>query len=84
MEPLHNMDGHDGAVLQLVVEGTRLFSAGSDGQIIIWDWQSGLVLASLTGYEASVEELQVVQRGEVLIALYDDGSWANWDISRYG
>lgn len=84
LEPVHDMDGHDGAVLQLVAEGTRLFSAGSDGQIIVWDWQSGQVLASLTGYEASVEELQVVQRGEVLIALYDDGSWANWDVSRYG
>ena len=84
LEHLQDMDGHDGPVHQLLVDGSRLFSGGSDGQVLIWDWHSGLELAALTGFEASLEQLQVVQRGEVLIALYDDGSWANWDVSRYG
>ena len=84
LEPQQNMDGHDGAVHQLVSEGDRLFSAGSDGQILVWDYASGTVMAALTGYEGAVEQIQVVQRGEILLALYDDGSWANWDVSRYG
>lgn len=84
LELQQSLDGHDGAIHQLVVEGDRLFSAGSDGQIIVWDYQSGTVMAALTGYEGSVEQLQVVQRGEILLALYDDGSWASWDVSRYG
>ncbi|MBX3168349.1 MAG: hypothetical protein KF760_13105 [Candidatus Eremiobacteraeota bacterium] len=84
LELQRNMDGHDGAIHQLAVEGDRLFSAGSDGQVLVWDVQGGQVMAALTGYEGSVEELQIVQRGEVLLALYDDGSWASWDISRYG
>lgn len=78
------MDGHDGAIHQLVVEGDRLFSAGSDGQILVWDYRGGQVMAALTGYEGSVEQLQLAQRGEILLALYDDGSWASWDVSRYG
>ena len=83
-EALHDLDGHDGPVQQLLVEGSRLFSGGADGQILIWDWQSGLLLGSLTGFEAALEELQLVQRGEVLLALYDDGSWSSWDVSGYG
>ena len=83
-EPLNDLDGHDGPVQQLLVEGHRLFSGGADGQILIWDWQSGLLLGSLTGFEAALEELQLVQRGEVLLALYDDGSWSSWDVSGYG
>jgi WD40 repeat protein len=83
-ELLHNLDGHDGPVQQLLVDSQRLFSAGADGQILIWDWQSGLLLGSLTGFEAALEELQLVQRGEILLALYDDGSWSSWDVSGYG
>lgn len=84
LELQQSMDAHDGAVHQLVVEGDRLFSGGSDGQILVWDYRGGEVMAALTGYEGSVEQLQLVQRGEVLLALYDDGCWASWDVSRYG
>ncbi|MBS2039058.1 hypothetical protein JST97_29015 [bacterium] len=83
MEEQQTMDGHDGSVHQLLVYGDRLFSGGSDGQILIWDYHSGMVVASLTGYEGSVEQLQLAQRGEVLLALYDDGSWASWDLTPY-
>jgi WD40 repeat protein len=83
MELQQNMDGHDGSVHQVLSQGDRLFSGGSDGQILVWDYHSGQVMAALTGYEGSVEQLQLAQRGEVLLALYDDGSWASWDITAY-
>ncbi|MFN8606482.1 MAG: hypothetical protein U0931_03055 [Vulcanimicrobiota bacterium] len=83
MEEQQSMDGHDGAVHQLLAHRDRLFSGGSDGQILVWDYASGMVIASLTGYEGSVEQLQLAQRGEILLALYDDGCWASWDITTY-
>lgn len=81
LEPLHQLDGHDGAVQHLLLQGTRLFSAGADGQIHCWDTGTGLLLASMTGFEANVEQFQLAHHGELLLALYDDGSWLSWDLT---
>lgn len=83
LEPVHELDGHDGPVGSLLCDGERLYSGSADGQILVWQWRSGQVLASLTGFEAGVESLQLAQGGEILLALYDDGGWCSWDVTRY-
>jgi WD40 repeat protein len=83
-QPLHQLDGHDGPVTHLKPLEGRLLSAGEDGQVLIWDWSTGLLLASLSGFDAAVQQLEICSQGEVLLALYDDGSWASWDLTRYG
>ena len=83
-EPQQTMSGHQGPVQKILTRGGWLFSAGADGQVLIWDYQGGQKMATLTGYRAAVKDLQVMHNDEMLLALYEDGSWCSWDISGYG
>ncbi len=68
--------GHEGAVYALAVSGDsrRLFSAGSDKTIRIWDFEHGAEMAAFRDLPSVPRALTLMAEGNRIVAGFVDGS----------
>jgi WD40 repeat protein len=74
--------GHTGAVYACTVEpnGTWLASGGTDGDVHVWDGESGRMLRVIHAHEGTVWRCEASPDGAWLLTVGDDGWVRTWDV----
>ena len=80
---LNPLKGHVYPVFTLTFshDGNLLASGSTDGDIRIWDTQTGELKKSLTGHTARVMSLVFNHDGKTLFSTSDDGTVILWEIN---
>lgn len=68
------------AIFDMQVHGGRVFSAGSDDHITVWNASTFEPIAKLEGHSAWVNALLVDEERQLLLSGSDDGSVRAWDL----
>jgi WD40 repeat protein len=76
---LQTLEGHQGSVSSILVDGGKLISTSADRTIKIWDLSSGKVLQTLEGHQGSVSSILVDR--DKLISTSADRTIKIWDLS---
>eukprot|EP00961_Rhodomonas_salina_P176957 2385953-Rhodomonas_salina.1 len=69
-----------GKCVRVQVHGGRVFSAGSDDHITVWNASTFEPIAKLEGHSAWVNALLVDEERQLLLSGSDDGSVRAWDL----
>jgi WD40 repeat protein/tetratricopeptide (TPR) repeat protein len=71
----------DGAVLDAVFspDETRVATAGTDGQVRVWDWRSGKMLLAPLHHEGAVLSVRFSPDGSMLLSASQDHTACLWD-----
>lgn len=75
------VDGHTAAITVLVfsLDGKKIASASGDGQICLWDGDSGSLYGSLGAHDLDVTSLMFSEQGDTLVSASSDGTVGIWD-----
>ena len=75
--------GHEGWVYAIIAhpDGNRVITAGSDGQVLLWDGACRRVLARFEGHTNRVWCLACTRDGKVLASGSSDQTIRLWDVS---
>jgi WD40 repeat protein len=72
--------GHDGEVCSILnLKKDHLATASQDLTIKIWNYESGLLLETLTGHLNTVIYLALLKDGNSLASISDDGTLRVWN-----
>lgn len=77
---LANLKGVQGVTSVLLIQGTRVFAAGDDNKIIVWDLEKRTVIAELNEHFAKVTSINVTQDGRYLVSTGRDKVIVLWDL----
>jgi WD40 repeat protein len=62
-------------------DGSRLFIAGSDHQIRVWDVAMGMAIQTYTGHETPISALTLSADGQYLVSGSEDGMVKLWSVA---
>ena len=67
------------AALVFSHDGQRLFGAGQDGLVRVWDLHSGQIIRQLSGHDGTVWTLGISPDGQTLVSAGADQTARLWD-----
>ncbi|NES94692.1 MAG: hypothetical protein F6K32_05585 [Desertifilum sp. SIO1I2] len=74
------LEGHQGDVTSLAPCFETLVSGGKDGEIRLWNYQTGERIRKLLGHQAAVRSLLVTANQQHLISADEDGNIYIWNL----
>eukprot|EP01112_Ceratiomyxa_fruticulosa_P010037 TRINITY_DN2633_c1_g1_i1.p1 TRINITY_DN2633_c1_g1~~TRINITY_DN2633_c1_g1_i1.p1 ORF type:complete len:399 (+),score=75.78 TRINITY_DN2633_c1_g1_i1:49-1245(+) len=75
-------EGHKGDVnvCKFFPSGKVVLSGGADWRLKIWDALEGGCGATLTGHQAGILGVDIIDRGRNVLSCSRDGTWKHWDV----
>jgi WD40 repeat protein len=77
---VRTLQGHRQGILALALDRARLYSAGEDQTIQVWNLTTGQAIAALQNHTKAITSLAIHPSGEYLASASDDKTIHVWDV----